>query len=40
MSLSTSLGDSGKQHVYKDTPFRQIPTLVVNSHSNLLYRYC
>jgi len=29
-----------KQHVYNNVPFRQNPTLVVNSHSNLLYRYC
>jgi len=32
--------DSGKKHVYNDAPFRQNPTLVVDSHSNLSYRHC
>jgi len=40
MSYSTSLRDPERQHVYKDAPFRQIPTPVVDSHSNLSYRHC
>jgi len=32
--------DPGKWHVYNDTPFRWISTLVVDSHSNLSYRHC
>jgi len=30
----------GDRHVYNDVPFRQDPTLVVDSHSNLSYRHC
>jgi len=39
-SILWSPGTQVGQHVYNDAPFRQISTLVVDSHSSLSYRHC